>query len=113
MILDDKKFIGKIIRQYRQKNKLTLAQLAEKTDMSEKHLGQIERGAFSPTISTFFKIVKVLKINIADFGLKYDEDTNKTRETLLKHIYGADEAELKLFFDVIEAAIKYSQKLKK
>ena len=38
MILDDKKFIGKIIRQYRQKNKLTLAQLAEKTDMSEKLL---------------------------------------------------------------------------
>ncbi len=113
MILDDKKFIGKIIRQYRQKHKLTLAQLAENVDMSEKHLGQIERGAFSPTISTFFKLVKVLKINLADFGLRYEDESNKTRESLIKLIYSANNEELNFYYRLIETANSYSSKIKK
>ena len=56
MIYDDKKFIGKIIKNARKKLKLTQAELAEKIDMSEKNLGNIEKGKQFPQINNFFRI---------------------------------------------------------
>ena len=112
MILDDKKFIGKIIRQYRQKKKLTQAQLAEKTDLSEKHLGQIEREAFYPTIPTFFKIVKVLNINLNDFGITCKEFSDRNKNALIKMIYSASEEDLEMYLDLLNALNKHITKSK-
>ena len=57
MIYDDKKFIGKIIKNARKSAKLTQAELAEKIDMSEKNLGNIENGKQFPQVNNFLKTI--------------------------------------------------------
>ena len=41
MIFDDKYFIGRKIKSFRKKRGLTQAELAEKIDLSEKHISKI------------------------------------------------------------------------
>lgn len=112
MAFDDKNFIGQKIKLHRKKLKLTQAQLAEKADLSEKHLGQIERGAFMPTLNTFFKLAKILEINLTEFGLNIKEDKNKIREKLIKTIYTFTDKELDFYTDLINATQKSIFKLK-
>lgn len=54
----DKVFIGKKIREYRKKLKLSQEYVAEKANISEKHYGRLERGSCTPTLENFFSIIK-------------------------------------------------------
>ena len=49
MIFDDKYFIGRKIKSFRKKRGLTQAELAEKIDLSEKHISKIEAGVHLPS----------------------------------------------------------------
>ena len=52
---EEKKLIGRRIRDARNAEKLTLEQLAEKCECSSKHIGDVERGTVSaswPSILT-------------------------------------------------------------
>lgn len=102
MQLFDKEFIGALIKKHRKKHKLTQAELAEKADMSEKHIGQIERGVFQPTLISFFKIANVLNINLNEIFSYKNEITNYELEKLHKIIYTASDTELKMYLNIIE-----------
>lgn len=54
MIFDDKYFIGRKIKSFRKKRGLTQAELAEKIDLSEKHISKIEASIHVPSLSAFF-----------------------------------------------------------
>lgn len=114
MTFDEKKYIGNKIRTYRKKRKLTQEQLAELVGLCEKHIGQIERGAYSPTLSNFFKITKVLQIDLSEFGLCYtNEETNTLRSDVINILYNASDKELHLYHNIITGAynaLKYSGK---
>ena len=64
MMYDDKKFIGEIIKNARKNLKMRQSELAEKIDMSDKNLGNIENGKQFPQINNFFKILEVLNLSI-------------------------------------------------
>lgn len=100
MILDDRKYISKKIKEYRLKNGLTQAELAEKIDLSTKQISRIEVGDFYPSLNTFLKIVEVLKINLNDFIAQNPKDENKTRIKLINLIYNANNDEID-FYDRI------------
>lgn len=57
--------IGKRIRVIREKNNLTISELALKCDVNEKYLGKIERGECSASAFIFKKIAEGLSINLS------------------------------------------------
>ena len=102
------KYIAKKIKEHRKKQGLTQSELAEKVGLCEKHIGQIERGAYMPTLINFFKIIQTLEINLSEFGLNTNKDiTNPVKNEILRIIYGADDKELTLYLNIISGAHKY------
>ena len=64
MIFDDKYFIGRKIKSFRKKRGLTQAELAEKIDLSEKHISKIEasiHGLFYWILYSFSLLYSVLR----------------------------------------------------
>ncbi len=65
---------GDKIRAIREKKKFTLKDIAEKINVTESLLSQIERNKVSPAIDTLLKIVEVLEIDLeylfADYKIK-------------------------------------------
>ncbi len=102
MIYDDKKFIGKIIKNARKSAKLTQAELAEKIDMSEKNLGNIENGKQFPQINNFFRILEVLNLSVEDFGVNQKEKSDKIREDLIQSIYLLNDTELEIYLNILK-----------
>jgi transcriptional regulator with XRE-family HTH domain len=68
--LEDKDFIGHAIglflRKRREELGLTQAQVAERADTSEKHLGKLERGQRYPSGILLVKLLVALKVSILD-----------------------------------------------
>ena len=102
MIYDDKKFIGKISKNARKSAKLTQAELAEKIDMSEKNLGNIENGKQFPQINNFFRILEVLNLSVEDFGVNQKEKSDKIREDLIQSIYLLNDTELEIYLNILK-----------
>lgn len=100
MMYDDKKFIGKKIKEYRKKLHLTQAQLAEKVGLSDKHIGRIEAGIFFPTCNSFMHLLDVLKIDISEFGVYTSKQQNQKLDDLIKNIYSLNEKELNVFLKI-------------
>ena len=67
-----------MIKEYRIKNGFSQEQLAEKINISWRHLQRIEHDESKTTVKTLKKLIKVLKISDKDI-LKYlnDIDTNE------------------------------------
>ena len=110
MIYDDKKFIGEVIKKARKSAKLTPAELAEKIDMSEKNLGNIENGKQFPQINNFFRILEVLNLSVEDFGVNSSTSKNTVREALVQDIYLLNDTELEIYSNLIKYISKLTYK---
>ena len=104
MRFDDKNFIAKAIKDARKRAKLTQEELAEKVDLSVQHVSRLECGAYIPNLSTFFKIVKILDINLEIFGYKKNEHT--IQNELYEILNQASKPELELYYNLILTAQK-------
>jgi transcriptional regulator with XRE-family HTH domain len=60
----DFKPIGKRVRANRTNHRMTQAELAEKTGMSDVYISRIETGVRSPSLSALLKIAIVLEISL-------------------------------------------------
>lgn len=58
--------LGALIRERRKNKKLTQAQLAELVGLSSRHIGKLEDGTYSPKLSTYLNISKVLDFDLDD-----------------------------------------------
>ena len=58
--------LGKNIRYHRNKNGMTIEELAYHAQIDDKNLGRIERGKRSPLPETLYKIATVLEISPND-----------------------------------------------
>ena len=90
MIYDDKKFIGKVIRNRRIKANLTQAELAEKICMSEKNFGNIENGRQFPAVNNFLRIIELLDIPMEEFGIRIENTENNVKKKLIEQILNAN-----------------------
>ncbi len=113
MILDDKKYIAGKIKEYRLKNGLTQAELAEKIDIGTKQISRIEVAEFYPSLSTFLKIAEALNIDFSDFITQHPQNENKTRQKLINIIYAANEEELSFYDRILTFANDEASELKK
>ena len=113
MIFDNKTYIGKKIKEYRVKNRLTQAELAEKIDIGTKQISRLEVGDFYPSLSTFLKIVQILNVDIKDFAPSTESTENKTRTKLVKILYNSTDEELNFYDRLITFAQDEIAELKK
>jgi len=58
--------IGPILRSLRKNRKLTLEELAQRSNVSKSMLSQIERGLTNPTIATLWNLTQALGTTIAE-----------------------------------------------
>lgn len=105
MVFDDKEFIAKKIRMARKKTGLTQEILAEKVGITSKQISRIEIAAFMPSVPTFLRIVKVLEIDLSEFGLEKIENINPTREEFIKIIQSLPDNQLKFCLENIKTTI--------
>ena len=72
-----------MIKEYRQKNGFSQEELAEKIDISWRHLQRLEHNESKTTVKTLKKLIKVLKISDKDIldylknNANSDEDENE------------------------------------
>lgn len=64
--IDVKKLVGKRIREYRQKHKMSQEGLAEIIEIDSKHLSNIELGKNMPNPQLLLKIASAFNIEIKD-----------------------------------------------
>ena len=65
--------IGREVRNYRRQQKMTVADLAEKTGLSIGMLSKIENGNTSPSLTTLQILAETLSVPITAFFLRYEE----------------------------------------
>ncbi|MFT3839253.1 MAG: response regulator [Myxococcaceae bacterium] len=58
--------VGRIIRDLRKKQRLTLEQLAKRSGLSVSAISQFERAESSPSVSSLYKIASAFGINVRD-----------------------------------------------
>ena len=75
----DKKFIADKIKEFRKKAGLTQTELAQKIGIGEKQISKIENYTNLPSLTTFFKIIDYLKIDISEFKINTIPLVNKNR----------------------------------
>ena len=68
-----------MIKEYRIKNGFSQEELAEKIDISWRHLQRLEHNESKTTVKTLKKLIKILKVSDEDIlkYLKTNDDINK------------------------------------
>jgi transcriptional regulator with XRE-family HTH domain len=61
--------IGHIVQHHRKKRKLTLEQVAERSNVSRSMLSQIERGEANPTFAVLWRLTRALGMSIGDLAI--------------------------------------------
>ena len=74
-----KKMFGKNLKRIRDSKNLSLLEADYKSDLNESNISKYENGKFNPTLSTIFKLAKMLNVHpkeLLDFGVDYSEDVD-------------------------------------
>ena len=104
--------LGKRIRDERLMQRLTLENLAEKTEKSINFIGQIERGEGKPSLETLVDIANALGTTVdsllADSLDKYRDD--KLVQEIETFLYPMDEYGKQFILDVIKRYSYYHKK---
>jgi transcriptional regulator with XRE-family HTH domain len=56
--------VGQQIRLYRKQARLSQEQLAEKSDLTYKYVGEVERGTVNISLDSLLRIAKALKVKL-------------------------------------------------
>ena len=65
---------GVLIRKYREDNRYSMEKLAELCDISDRCIGNIERGVSNPKLDTVVKLCKACGIDIGLLSFLKDDD---------------------------------------
>ena len=103
MFCIDKKNIGTVIKQARNKAGLKRYELAELAGFSEKHLCRIENGKYLPKLEHFLIIVSILKLRLEDFGINaINKEISENKVELINKILTTDDKLIKIYIEVYE-----------
>ena len=100
---EDKLRFGQKIQEYRKKNHLTQAMLAEKVGVNEKQISRIESGFNYPNLNTFIKMLSILDMQLSDFNIDAETPKDEHYDELIYILKNSDKHELKLYLDVIRS----------
>ncbi len=101
------KDIGKRIREFRKKKKITQEQLAEKLGLTPHYYSSMERGLYNIKLDTLVQIINILGCSADDIFCDVIDTGYKTRASRLsdklEHLSPEEQAKI---FDVVETMIK-------
>lgn len=100
--------IGQRIYECRKSAKLTQHQLADMTEISEKHISRLERGIHNPHFDMIIKIAKALDVPVDAFIEDFSADNiNIFLQNIKNELDGMSQNQLSLVKDAILAIKKY------
>ncbi len=104
--------LGDVIKAARQKSKLTIEELAEKVDVSERYLYRIENEGKKPSYDILYKLIRELAIT-PDL-IFYPERSAKVSEVenLIRRLHNCDERSLEVIKATAIALIDTAPKQK-
>jgi transcriptional regulator with XRE-family HTH domain len=94
--------LGEYIRLLRHRRRLTLEQMAERSQLSVTYVGEVERGLKEPSVTTLMKLSNALEVTFAQLVMPIDLLTAGTLtkfellgrlEKVMKEVYSREEAE--------------------
>ena len=97
--------LGRRIRALRKSTNLTQERLGERSGISYKYLGAIERGEENPSLSVLQKIAKGLGVEISElFSFQHEEtDPDKLKKMITAIIKDEKSERLQLILKIISA----------
>lgn len=97
--MDNKKKLGKRIKELRKNAGLTQEQVAERIEMEQNTISVIESGRNFPTLITLEKIAKVLNVKLSDFfDYEYLDDIESVRNYIQSKYQRLNDSELRQLF---------------
>lgn len=102
-----REFLGKRIREVRKRLKLTQEKLAERVNISNVYLGEIERGNKMPSIPVFIAIAEALDVS-CDYLLRDSTDTGAVfvNNEITEKLNSLSAKQRKAVLEIINAYIK-------
>ena len=96
--------VGMRVRMYRQKRGLTQEELAEKAELHNTYIGQVERGEKNPTVISLGKILNALDVTFAEFfeHLEMKESEISIATQCYDLICSKSESEQKKLYQVLQ-----------
>lgn len=77
--------LGAALRECRERQRLTQEQLAERSALSYKFIGEIERGNGNPTVETLDRLARALGVGISTLFLEADQHRAAQVYQISKH----------------------------
>ena len=104
--IDVKKLVGKRIREYRQKHKMSQEALSEIIEIDSKHLSNIELGKNMPNPQLLLKISQACDIEMKDlFEITHLLPKDKLKSALLEIIEKLNEDQLRYAYKYIKSFV--------
>ena len=79
-------YIGKKIRDLRNRNGLTLQELADRSELTKGFLSQLERGQVSPSVTTLWDLIECLGSTPSEFFREEEEQVVFSEEQYFEKI---------------------------
>ncbi len=104
--MDNKKMLGKRIKELRKRNNLSQEKLAELAEIEPTSLSNIENGRNYPSFITLEKIIKILKTNFVEVFkfTKHNEPANLLVE--IEKILKANPEKIQDFYKIAKALVE-------
>jgi transcriptional regulator with XRE-family HTH domain len=102
--MDERKRLGRRVKELRQLRKYTQEQLAERMEINPTYLSSIERGGENPTLDLLIRLAKGLQVELYEL-FQLEPDPERLRQRLAGLIAEIHAEELPRTVRVLEAVI--------
>ncbi len=102
----DKDVLGRVIKEARNNKNLTVEEVAEKVNVTPRHIGAIENENKKPSYEVLYSLIRLL--DISPDLIFYPERPTKDNEieNLVRLLYNCDEHTKKLVNETVKATVK-------
>ena len=102
--MDEKKLIGRRIKELRKSKGLSQEKLAELAETSPNYLSRMERGTENPTLDMLIKLSNALEVEMWEmFDFGHVASQKELKQTIQNFSRTADESTLRLALKLIRA----------
>ena len=104
--MDNKKKLGKRIKELRKQKGLTQEQLAEFINMEQNSISIIESGRNFPTLVTLEKIANILVVNLSDFfNYEYLDDIELVKQSVQEGLQVMNDNQIRQIYKYIKNVV--------
>ena len=104
--MDNKKKLGKRIKELRKQKGFTQEKLAELINMEQNSISIIESGRNFPTLVTLEKIANILEVNLSDFfNYEYLDDIELVKQSVQTDLQIMNDNQIRQIYKYIKNVV--------